>query len=257
MNQLGKKQKPLVTVVIPSYNQGEFLRDAIESVLEQDIPLELFVMDGGSTDESVEIIKRFDDNISFWRSHPDDGQSAAINEGVKLGTAPYVCWLNSDDFFYPQALIALIEKLENNPNSPFVYGRCSVSNRSGNSVGRYFTMPAKKYLFANYCYVCQPGTLIRRDCWESLNGLDESLHMAMDYDLWWRMWACFGAPAYDNEKLIASTRAHESTKTSTNLKGHYQESIDVVKKHYSHVPLKWKLAYPLMKIVRWLESKKY
>ena len=257
MSHLDKKQKPLVTVVIPSYNQGDFLRDAIESVLAQDIPLELFVMDGGSTDESVEILKRFDNKISFWRSHPDDGQSAAINEGIKKGTAPYVCWLNSDDFFYPGALVKLLEALSNDSNAPFVYGRCSVSNVDGKRISSYLTLPPKKYLFANYCFVCQPGTLIKRYCWEDVNGLNPKLEMAMDYDLWWRLWRGFGTPVYVKGNAVASTRAHEATKTTTNLRGHYKESIQVVEQYYGKAPIKWVIAYPAMKLVRWFEMKKY
>jgi len=90
---------PLVTIAVPSCNQGRFLDDALTSIFEQQLPVEVFVMDGGSTDNSIEIIRKWEGQLAGWRSHKDGGQAAAINEGIALGRAPYVCWLNSDDWF--------------------------------------------------------------------------------------------------------------------------------------------------------------
>jgi len=248
MNFSIKNQAPLITVVVPSFNQGQYLEAALLSILEQDIPVQVFVMDGGSTDDSVEIIKRYEHRLSGWRSHKDDGQSSAINEGVALGSAPYVCWLNSDDFYYPGALKSLYDAIEGT-HSAFVYGKCWNVSESGKKVVPYVTLPFTPYLFANYCFICQPGTLMRRNDWERVNGLDSSLQMAMDYELWWKFAKSGAQPIY-HRKFVAATRSHEQTKTHNNGAQHYQESIKVVKQYWGRIPLKWRFTLPLMNLLR-------
>ena len=168
-----KLNNPLITVVVPSYNQGLFLEDALRSIFEQNLSLEVFVIDGGSTDNSIEIIKKYEHKLAGWRSHKDKGQSSAINEGVSLGKAPYVCWLNSDDFFYKDALVNLVATLNESSDAPAAYGKCWTTNVEGKKLTKYLTIPFIPYLFANYCFICQPGTLIRRTAWEAVVGLDE------------------------------------------------------------------------------------
>ena len=99
---------PVVTIVVPSFNQGQFLDDALSSIFSQNVPVEVFVLDGGSSDNSVEIICKWKHKIAGWRSHADKGQAASINEGILQGNAPYVCWLNSDDWFLPGGLANLL-----------------------------------------------------------------------------------------------------------------------------------------------------
>src|SRR5262245_3095196 len=104
-----------VTIAVPSLNQGAFLREALQSLFAQNLPVEGFVVDGGSTDNSLDVIRKYEPRLAGWRSHADAGQSAAINEAVARGRAPYVCWLNSDDWLLPGALPALIAALERAP----------------------------------------------------------------------------------------------------------------------------------------------
>ncbi|WP_108947102.1 glycosyltransferase family 2 protein [Shewanella halifaxensis] len=250
------ENEPLITIVIPSYNQGHFLEHNLQSIFSQEFPVEVFVMDGGSDDSSIEVIKKYEHLLTGWRSHKDNGQSSAINEGIKLGRAPYVCWLNSDDFFYPNALKALFSELNNNTGAPFVYGKCWATDSSGNKLSKYLTVPFSPYLFANYCFVCQPGTLIKRTCWEQLGGLNEALHMAMDYELWWRLYTEFGRPVYSH-KVIAATRAHNDAKTLNNIEAHYLESMNVVRNYWGTPPFKWFWALPVMKVIRRVEKALY
>src|SRR5690242_17631965 len=98
----------LITVAVPSFNQGRYLEKALESLFQQDVPIEVYVLDGGSSDDSVDVIKRWEHKLSGWRSHPDQGQAAAINEGISSGKAPYVGWLNSDDWLLPGGLSRLV-----------------------------------------------------------------------------------------------------------------------------------------------------
>ena len=107
----------LVTVAVPSYNQGRFLDRALTSIFDQALPLEVFVADAGSTDESLSVIEKWAPRLAGWRSHADRGQAAAVNECIARGSAPYVCWLNSDDWLLPGGLAALIARLESAPPS--------------------------------------------------------------------------------------------------------------------------------------------
>ena len=184
---------------------------------------------------------------------PDDGQAAAINEGIAKGSAPYVCWLNSDDFFYPNGLSSLLESLQNNPACQFTYGRCWTVSEQGNKMSPYLTLPFSPRLFANFCFIAQPATLVKRDAWEQAKGLNENMQMAFDYDLWWRLFSTYGKPLYCHE-FIAATRMHKDTKTTNQTELHYQESIEVVQRHWGSVPLKWRTALPVMKMIRKLNK---
>jgi glycosyltransferase involved in cell wall biosynthesis len=243
---------PLVTLVIPSLNQARFLEVALQSVFAQDVPVEVFVQDGGSCDGSREILARWSPRLAGWRSGPDGGQSAAINQGMALGSAPYVAWLNADDFYLPGGLRRLVDALQSHPEAPMAYGRCPIADEDGNLVGRYPTMRFSPRLFANFCFICQPGTLMRRTAWQAVGGVDESLHMCMDYDLWWRLYRSAGEPAHVSEP-VAATRHHDDTKTATRRRDHYREARAVVRRHWGRVPLKWYLAWPYK--VWWLERR--
>ena len=237
---------PRVTVAVPSYNQGAFLATALESIFSQDVPVEVFVLDGGSTDGSLDVIRRYEDRLAGWRSHADRGQAAAVNEGVARGTAPYVGWLNSDDWLLPGALAKLVEALDGHPESPMAYGRVwNHDEASGKRQRNLEVHPFSERLMAQFNIVAQPATLIRRSCWDAVAGVDESLHMAMDYDLWWKLFRRFGAPRFVDDHL-AVNRRHAETKTSTQRRLHYREAMAVVRKHYGRVPLKWWLAQPVM-----------
>ena len=238
---------PMVTVVVPSFNQGQFLERALESIFRQDVPTEVFVMDGGSTDCSVDIINKWAPRLADWSSAADDGQAAAINQGMTLGKAPYVCWLNSDDFFYPGALRSLVHALESGAH--FAYGKCWTVSASGKKRIPYLTCNFSPRLFANFCFICQPGTLMTRQAWEESGGLDSAMQMAFDYDLWWRLIKRHGAPVYCRSYL-AATRDHGQTKTATRIEQHYSESIQVVRRHWGSVPIKWRVVLPIMRAYR-------
>lgn len=233
----------LVTVVVPSFNQANFLDEALESIFKQDVPVEVFVMDGGSTDGSVDIIRKWAPRLSGWRSNADDGQAAAINEGIAHGRAPYVCWINSDDFFVTGGLCKLLNGFFSAPKAPVVYGNVWNAHQNSSKRTSVWVQPFSKKSLAMRCIISQPGTLIRRSAWESVGGLDKRLNFSMDYDLWWRLYLKFGDLHFINE-YVAVNRVHDETKTRNNRKLHNDESVSIVKKYNHKVPLKWMILRP-------------
>ena len=245
---------PIVTVTVPSFNQGAYLDNTLQSLFLQDVAVEVYVLDGGSTDNSLEIIKSWAPKLTGWRSSKDRGQAAAINEGIKKGSAPYVCWLNSDDYFLPSGLGTLLQSLKNEQNTPAVYGQSWNVDTQGNKIKPYWTAPFSRRHLANRCFISQPATLIRRDAWEKVGGLDDTLHMAFDYDLWWKLYTQFGPLSYV-EEFVAANRRHDDTKTTINRRQHYREAMKLVRKYYGKVPIKWYLARPVM-VNMWLLMQK-
>ena len=235
--------RPLVTVVVPSLNQAEFLDYALASIFKQDLPVEVYVMDGGSVDSSVDIIRKWEGRLTGWRSHPDAGQAAAINEGIALGEATYVCWLNSDDYFLPGGLKAMIDELSKDMTVPAVYGRAWNINQATGKRSSIWVEPFNERRLAVRCIISQPATLIRRDAWDTIGGLNPSLNYAMDYDLWWRLFKAVGSLKF-MDKYIAVNREHNGTKTKNFRRLHNNESVGIVKKYNGRVPIKWLLYKP-------------
>jgi GT2 family glycosyltransferase len=234
---------PQVTVIVPSLNQGRYLEEALNSIAAQDVCAEIVVMDGGSTDDSRAVIERWSDRLRYWESEADAGQAAAINTGMKYGTAPYVCWLNSDDMFEPGGLRALVVELDRTPAAPAAYGKV-VNLDDATGVRRdVWVEPFNEKSLALRCIIAQPGCLIRRTAWEAVGGVDTDLFLAMDYDLWWRLYRRFGPLAYVPQ-IVAVNRVHRATKTRNNRAAHYAEAMAVVRRNYGRIPLKWWLAQP-------------
>jgi len=232
-----------VTVAVPSLNQGRFLGEALQSIFSQRVAVEVYVADAGSTDDTLEVIRRWESRLLGWRSTVDAGQSSAINEGIARGTAPYVCWLNSDDWWLEGALERLLAALDAHPDAAMAYGRAWHFDERTKRMRPVFVRPFRERLMAQLNLIAQPATLVRRGAWEAVGGLDETLHMAMDYELWWRLFRRYGAPAFV-DAFVAVNREHAGTKTGTQRRAHYREAMQVVKRHYGRVPLKWWIAQP-------------
>lgn len=233
----------LVTLAVPSFNQGRFLDAALTSIFQQEVPVEVFVLDGGSQDQSQEVIQRWAPRLAGWRSHPDEGQAAAINEGIARGRAPYVGWLNSDDWLLPGGLARLTQALAGLPDAPAVYGRAWNVDDDTRRRSAVWVEPFDERRLARRCIISQPATLIRRSAWAAVGGVDPALHMAMDYDLWWRLYRRMGPLAFV-DAFVAVNRRHPDTKTQSQRRRHYAEAIGVVRRHHGSVPLKWWLAQP-------------
>jgi len=236
-------------------NQGNFLRECIESVLAQGPRVEVFVADGGSVDASLEVLGGFADRLAGWTSGPDGGQAMAINDAIGRGGAPLVCWLNADDMMLPGALAILSDALDQNPDAPFAFGRV-MNEASGGKLSRELpTGPFDLNRFARKCMISQPGTLIRRDAWNRLGGLNEAYAMALDYDLWWRL-SALGKPVFV-DAVVAKNRDHLATKTRRYPIRHSLESMRIVHRATGSIPFRWWLGLGyagLRQIQAWLHT---
>jgi len=205
---------PLISIVTPSFNQAKFLRQTMESVLTQDYPnIEYIVIDGNSTDGSQEIIRDYQEQLAYWESIPDEGQTDAINKGFAKASGKYLAWLNSDDVYQPGALSEAVDYLESQPDVGMVYGDCTFIDANGRVIGRF---PAAQTdyerLRRGYVHIPQQASFFRRDLWQKVGPLDPSFYFAMDYDLWVRL-AREAPLVYLPGHVWASFRLHGDAKT--------------------------------------------
>lgn len=180
--------EPLVSIVTPSYNQARFLEKTILSVLDQDYPrIEYLVIDGGSTDGSVEIIRKYADRINWWVSEKDNGQADGINKGLRRASGEIVAWLNSDDFYLPGAIRRAVEALQSNLNAGFVYGDLQVVNEAGEvtNVLTYGDWGLQGLM--EFKIIGQPSVFMRRQVLETAGYLDTGYHLLLDHQLWLRL----------------------------------------------------------------------
>ena len=180
---------PKVSIVTPSFNQAPFLEQTLRSVLEQDYPnLEYIVIDGGSTDGSLEIIHKYADRLAYWQSQPDQGQTDAINQGFARASGEILAWLNSDDLLLPGAVSAAVRALQAHPEAAMVYGDALLINAEGKTIGKFPAAQTDyRKLRRGYVHIPQQASFFRADLWRQVAPLDVSFYFAMDYDLWVRL----------------------------------------------------------------------
>jgi len=180
-----------ISIVIPSYNQGQFIEDCLNSILIQkkDVELEIIVIDGDSDDQTLDVIRKYDAEINYWVSEPDNGQSHAINKGFKQATGDIICWLNSDDYFLPGSLKKIQKTFEGNSNVSLVYGDMNWVDVKKNFLrtqkGTRFNIDE---LIWDYCYIPQPSTFWLKNIYTTVGGVSEDIVCAMDYEYWVRIY---------------------------------------------------------------------
>ena len=172
----------------PSYNQAKYLELTIKSVLEQDYArVEYFVVDGASTDKSVEIIEKYKDKLAWWVSEKDTGQGDAINKGLARATGDIIAWLNSDDYYLPGTISAVVKIFEENPDVVMVYGDMLAVDEHGRTMNvlKYKQLSLQDLL----CFqiIGQPSVFFRREVLEKTGGLDTTFHFLLDHHLWIRI----------------------------------------------------------------------
>jgi glycosyltransferase involved in cell wall biosynthesis len=221
---------PLVSIVTPSYNQGRFLRRTIESVLSQDYPhVEYLVFDGGSTDESVNVLRSFGDRF-FWRSEPDGGQTDAINDGLHLARGDILAYLNSDDVLLPGAIATVVAHFRKNADWDLLYGNAYQIDETDRALGEYPTSAYDFELLLQSCCICQPAAFWRRRITDRVGLFDDSLHYAMDYEYWMRIDRAGGRLVHVPD-FLACSRVYPQTKTQSARLQVYREILDVSRRH--------------------------
>jgi glycosyltransferase involved in cell wall biosynthesis len=216
--------------VIPSFNQRDYLEEAIRSVLEQDVDIELIVLDGGSTDGSVEVIERYADDLAYWRSAPDGGQAAAIQEGFARATGDVLGWLNSDDLLAPGGVRKVLEALRDHPEASWAVAHASTVDARSRHLLHRPTIPVRRAdLYNLHVYLPQEGTFFRREAYVAVGGVDPSLRYAMDYDLWLKL-AQFCPPLYVDAHagIFRVLKGQKSSDVAA-----YQAEEELVKRRYA------------------------
>ncbi len=208
-----KTQLPLVSIVTPSFNQARYLEAAIRSVLSQNYPrLEYIIVDGGSTDGSQEIIRKYSDKLAWWVSEKDKGQTEALNKGFARAKGDILAWLNSDDMYLPGAVTSAVKFFQDQSQPGLVYGDANFINESGQLIGKFHAAQTNLHLLRQgYVHIPQQASFFRGELWRSVGPLDPTFYFAMDYDLWVRI-AARSAVKYVPQTW-ANFRLHTAGKT--------------------------------------------
>jgi glycosyltransferase involved in cell wall biosynthesis len=226
------------SVVTPSYNQGQFIRATIESVLSQGIPdLQYLVMDGGSKDGTVAILEEYGGRLSFV-SERDQGTGDAVNKGLALCQAEIIGWLNSDDIYYPQTLPRVLELFELHPEVDVIYGRAHHIDEQGKVIEEYATAEWSFEALTRHCIISQPAAFFRRRVFEKHGFLAIAHKYCVDYEFWIRL-AKQGAKFLFVPELFAATRLHDQSKTCALRKKCHQDTNDILVEHLGYLPPPW------------------
>ena len=206
---------PSLSLVVPSYNYGRYLADCLDSILSQGYPkLELIVLDGGSTDDSVEVIRRYQHHLAYWRSAPDGGNYHAIEEGLRRSTGEIMGWLNADDMFHPGAFTLAAQIFGDFPEVEWLMGRPNSFDEKGaqKHVLSYLPMNSRVQYLADEELIQQEGTFWRRELWQRSGAyLEKSLVLAADLELWARFFR--SARLFSVDALVAGFRDHPLQKS--------------------------------------------
>jgi glycosyltransferase involved in cell wall biosynthesis len=233
---------PTISVITPSLNQGQFIEQTLRSVLLQGYPkLEYIVIDGGSRDETVGILRKYAPWLAYWVSEADRGQSHAINKGLARATGEIMCWLNSDDFFPPGTLLRVGQLLAKGTGNDALVGHARTVFQDGRAPvdepGRFENRRRLLAYWKGY-QMHQPSIFWRREVFETVGLLDESLHLIMDFDYWARMAEAY---SFTNVDAVLSCRnQHAQAKTSDNCAGYFE---DLRRYRARYWGTKWSLDY--------------
>jgi glycosyltransferase involved in cell wall biosynthesis len=224
---------PKISIITPSFNQGQFIEATILSVLNQRYPnIEYIIIDGASTDHSVEVIKQYAHRLKYWISEPDYGQAHAINKGLDVATGELFAYLNADDLLEPNAVQHIVDAYLMQPNYAMYYGMCTNIDEKGNQISQalggkisYFSMLTKKML----PFIHQPSCFFQRKFLTRKPIFNIELQYGMDYDL--ILWIMKKHRVMFLEKSISKFRYHSSSKTVSQTLRMYKEKMLIQRRH--------------------------
>ena len=243
---VGRRDWPMISIITPTYNQGEYIEETILSVIEQNYPnLEYIIIDGGSSDKTIEVIKKYEQHISYWISESDRGQADAINKGLNICKGDIIGWLNSDDLLEPEALLNISDKFIDF-NTPLLIAGSGVcfddqgivwqpDRLSGDLYAQEYT---KLMLLQCWKYsLHQPSTYWNRALMDEIGNLNDSLHFAMDLEYWLRV-IDNKIPIYKFDASLSKFRVHNTSKTNNEEHRLHQDLLTLAECHLSEPDLK-------------------
>lgn len=235
----------MFSVITPSFNQGRFIERTIQSVLSQNMEcFEYFVVDGGSTDETVSILKKYEPKLR-WISEKDKGQSHAVNKGICATSGEIICWLNSDDIYYPQTFQKVHRFFQLHPEVDILYGNANNIDENDSNIEAYPTKNWNLKWLKKTCFLCQPAVFFRRCIIERFGFLDEDLKYCMDYEYWLRL-AYAGVKFAYLPKTLSASRVYSQTKTLGFRLDFHKEINNMMLKRFGRVPDRWLYNYVLV-----------
>ncbi|MEN8172253.1 MAG: glycosyltransferase family 2 protein [Chloroflexota bacterium] len=253
---------PLVSIVTPSFNQAKYLEATIQSVLEQDYPnLEYIIVDGGSTDGSLDIIQKYQDQLAWWISEPDQGQTDAINKGFARAQGDILAWLNSDDTYQTGAITEAASFFQTNPEIGLVYGDVNFIDASGDVIGKFNAKQTNyQRLRRGGVYIPQQAAFWRASLWRQVGPLDPSFYFAMDYDLWVRL-ARVAEVRYLPGRNWANFRLHDDAKTIADDERCWPEMLRVHRRDggnwFSWIYARYFARRVLAPLINWRRRRKF
>ncbi len=239
MDRMG--EVPLVTIVTPTLNAGRYLTETIESVLSQDYPsIEYIVVDGGSTDDTNQILSRYEPRVRVFRER-DAGAAQAINNGFRDGAGTICAWLSADDTLLPGSVWAAVRRFQLVRSLGVVYGEANWTASDNSVLDRYPTSPDAIQHLWRECLICQPSAFVRRSALEEVGYLDEKLKSAFDYDLWIRLSKKVEFGYLD--RYLATSRMHRANMTLAQRGTALREAMSVQLRHFGYTPFQAVYAY--------------
>lgn len=236
-----RNEPPFFTIITPSFNQGRFIERTIESVISQNFDsLEYIIFDGGSSDETLSILKTFGNSIR-WIYEPDTGQAHAVNKGLKLAKGQVIGWLNSDDIYYRRALQTVHDMFIEHPEIEILYGMADHIDENDNIIEPYYNEHWNYDRLKEICYICQPAVFFRKSIVDQFGMLDETLKYCMDYEYWLRIGR--QKPFYYLKQRIAGSRFYEDTKTLSSVVEVHLEILKMFKTKFGNIPDQWIFAH--------------